>query len=302
MELAWLKSTVAAMNTHNQTRYPEAAALICRAAAMLKPSSLASLGSLAAEARRYLYARLMNEGERLVSIAAAAKRNCSEPLLMLITAVAAEVVEPRSALQDFMERLPTAHAQPTSEQATGNIRIGFDTLGINGCADARGNGMLWPPLTDQRTGVAAAMKWLNLDLVALPAAWIRPSTSAAWQTTLFIEARWPGGTSFASTAWVGRHDKRESITPLKNMDSNRRFWINMNGAASVELSSACASLPPDHKTRESNAAWMSEMAGLCKDLTTLADRPQGLTRIVVLGDWNMQPPSLGGPGPGLALA
>ena len=52
------------------------------------------------------------------------------------------------------------------------------------------------------------------------------------------------------------------------------------------------SLPPDHKTAESTAAWLLEIEGLRTDLQVLASRPQGLRRIAVLGDWNMQPASL----------
>ena len=101
----------------------------------------------------------------------------------------------------FTARLDKAHAEPCRSAPCHNLKLGFGTLGINGCASATGDKVLWPPLTDPNTGVAAAFKYLDLDLVALPAARLRQSTCAPREIGIFIEARWRGGTSLASTAW-----------------------------------------------------------------------------------------------------
>lgn len=194
------------------------------------------------EFRRNFWTTLSSEGANLASQAISASRNCTGHLANLTNALKLTLTSVQAALQDFTARLDKAHAEPSRSAPCYNLKLGFWTLGINGCASATGDKVLWPPLTDPDTGVAAAFKYLDLDLVALPAARLRQSTCAPREARIFIGARWRGGTSFASSAWCGTQANREATTPLDNIGNEKRFWIDANARDSIELTAACVSL------------------------------------------------------------
>ena len=68
------------------------------------------------------------------------------------------------------------------------------------------------------------------------------------------------------------------------------------GEIGWNLKACCIGLPPEDDLVRADSVWLKEIEGLREDLKSISadGTPSGLSSVLLVGDWNMQPNQLGG--------
>ena len=193
-------------------------------------------------------------------------------------------------LEKLAERMRSSSNR--SQQKVKQLKVAFGVPGVLGCADASGRKVLWSPLIDKRFGVHAAFTHLGLDMMGLPAARLRSGLQLPGGLRLLGECR--GGPSYASCSVLWRDDRSKQFAVRADLGSDRRVWTRVLGAFGEVLSLATIAMPTSGS--HNDPEWIEELNGLLLDLECILVEQCGpkLLRVVVQGDFNFQPGSLGG--------
>ena len=257
---------------------------------------VAPLVGEAAEVRLGLWERLRNVQRSLLREVGHLSRNRLPAAVALLVADIRAVVLGTvgtlgahvAALQQD-RRCNTAH-HPTRE----TLRMGVGCPGVMGCADQPGTSIRLGALMDKDVGVLQAMDLLHLDIAGLPGARL-PAGFVAPSPGISCAAKWEGGHSYASVAALWKESV--ALRPVAGLGSNRRLWLEHPRVDGESLFICLVYLPPQGNC-EDDVAWRLELEGLSTDLEQILARSEvnnlTLSNIVITGDFNFQPPELGG--------
>ena len=166
--------------------------------------------------------------------------------------------------------------------------------GVLGCCSIDGEKFLWNPLLHPQYGLQSAFTNLSIDVAGLPAARIasevRLPKGCGW-CGLFR-----GGSSYHSCAVVWQQSLGDgAVVERSDIGNECRLWVCVAGTTDVSLYVCTVAFPTagcHHDDR-----WIAELTGLGNDLSILCEGDsKSLSHVVIQGDFNFQPPVLGGPG------
>ena len=160
-----------------------------------------------------------------------------------------------------------------------------------GCADILGQNVNWAPLLNRQCGALRAMDMLQLELLALPGARLAPEKQLPRSSGFVLSGR--GGSAYASTAWLWRSHLDDAVLPRMDIGSDRRFWLTFTLCLDHPLHLACIYLPPFTKDGRHEQEWQLELIGLESDVQLLLGTDSA-AKLLMVGDWNVQPPSISG--------
>ena len=179
----------------------------------------------AAAVREESWRSLLAEQERLLGAARRGLTNQVEGLSAELVVSLRDALESvRQPAHLFKERVVTEIERSNNMTPTHALRIGCGSPARMGCADVSGKHPKYTPLTDTECGAFAAMKALNLDILGLPGARLRPEYTPPMKSGIGARARWSGGTSYASVAVLWRKQLAGNFLSRTDIGSNRRLW------------------------------------------------------------------------------
>ena len=195
--------------------------------------------------------------------------------------------------QQPLDKLCSALGDPkhSKTSAAQNLRIAFGVPGVLGCMNIQGDSFLWGPLLSARIGLAAAFDELSVDLAGLPAARLPAGTKlpsgCGWQ------GEFRGGPSYCSCAVVWRNKLSGIVSPRHDIGNDSCIWVEVLGSDSTKLFVGTIALPT--MGAQNDDTWVALLQQLSSDLEKLCIGDSGiLANIIVQGDFNFQPPGLGG--------
>ena len=256
---------------------------------------VAPLTNAPAHVRWSTWARLRRCRRLLeTSVGRILRKDLSTPIRNTVNKMRALIVSaerPLSELTECIKKETTATSAIQTPRPI--IRVGVGCPGVQGCADITGNVSTLHPLMDKRTGVFKAMDKLGIDIMGLPGARLRPCTTPPPVYNMSMEARWLGGTCYDSTAAVWSNSLPARTVP--DIGNVRSLWLSCDSSDGAPLS-VCFTYFPTQGDRPADDKWLEQLAVLATDLSKVATdgTPDTLRRTLITGDFNFQPPELGG--------
>lgn len=276
----------------------EIAVFISGASKFLRKQSYAALDEHVLALRSAAWSELSELGSKLVdplSVLCRAYGSENRSLFLLLGRLVQILKATVTEVDTFQSVLGGVQVQTRSIAAHSPclLSVGSGGPGRLGCANATGSQIVWNPILDINCGVVAAMDALSLDLVALPGARLPSHAKLPKLGSHCLCCR--GGPAYGSTAWLWRAELDHAITVRHDIGSDRRLWIALSCGNGDVFHLCCVYLPPYEVYGSNEESWHRELSGLESDLESLFNSACA-SRVLLIGDWNGQPPSLSGRG------
>ena len=193
---------------------------------------------------------------------------------------------------------PMGMAQPALQDGY-PVRLGLGSPSTMGCLGIDGRTVRWSVFTDASTGIVTAMDQLGLSLLGLPGARLHSRVVLPRELALRFRLQATssttpsGGPSYASVAILWNKTALPQVSSYSGIGSTRRLWVTCPTTDGV-LHIACVYLPPLPRFGGDDA-WHEELEGLARDIGRIRGDLHGRQpRVFIMGDFNLQPSSLGG--------
>ena len=237
--------------------------------------------------------RLLREGQRLSSSEVPDSLSdgfCKNTAFQLLQAIS-RGLEVASCIRPL---IPSDAARMSGTAVAPVLCCAAGNPGRSGCASIDGAHVLWHRLVGSPWSAATAMDRLGLHLLGLPAARLPSGISIPGASHLHLLAR--GGPSYHSCAVLWRVDSPFVFAEITSVGSNCRCWVSVSFQGALVACVGFVAMPTQGGT-DLEQKWHAELEGLRADLHILRSSYRSETRapkILILGDWNVQPSCLGG--------
>ena len=241
-----------------------------------------------------VWQRLINEGTRLASAhvpAALLRGQLKETVVNMIHVVQTGL----RVAKDMLHVLPATVRQSPAQGPPTKLCCGTGNPGRSGCLSVDGTRILWHRILNTQWSAETAIEKLGLHILGLPAARLPTDTVLPVNSNLRLLAR--GGPSYRSCAVLWKLNCGFEFAEIPHVGSDCRIWVSVRGGSCV-VAFLCFVAMPTQGDRETEQAWQEELQGLHADLRYIkasVGPPATLEpKILLLGDWNVQPMCLGG--------
>ena len=239
-----------------------------------------------------VWQRLINEGTRLASAhvpAALLRGQLKETVVNMIHVVQTGL----RVAKDMLHVLPATVRQSPAQGPPTKLCCGTGNPGRSGCLSVDGTRILWHRILNTQWSAETAIEKLGLHILGLPAA--RLPTDTCSLSTQICDCWHEGGPHIEAAQSCG--NSTAGFAEIPHVGSDCRIWVSVRGGSGV-VAFLCFVAMPTQGDRETEQAWQEELQGLHADLRYIkasVGPPATLEpKILLLGDWNVQPMCLGG--------